>query len=274
MASVVFVPCKLCGHKLKPGELHCPSCKHWNFGDPNEDNTDTVLLSDAKLEETKRIDVGWLNPIFGVDNAGNSGIAETSVNLIAGPPGAGKSTLFLQISDVFAELFPGREILHIATEQQPNEILSIARRIGVKHLGQIRVVKAMAGLNRNMFEMFEQYKPCLIIVDSLTMLCQENLDLQVKVAMDIKRGTMDLKSPSLLVNQVNKQEDQAGLMQLQHAVDCLIMLDKDDSSGERAMYSKKNRFGAAPKLLLMEMTPEDSKNPGKLIPKEMPEEVE
>ena len=249
MATIVLIPCSLCGAKLKPDSLRCPSCKHWNFGEPGEDNEDTVLLSDAKLIETKRIDVGFLNPIFGMDNGGNCGIAETSVNLIAGPPGAGKSTLFLQISDRFAELFPGREILHIATEQQPNEILTIARRIGVKHLGQIRVVKAMNGLKRNMFEMFEQYKPCLIIVDSLTMLCQENLDLQVSVAMDIKRGTMDLKSPSLLVNQVNKQEDQAGLMKLQHAVDCLIMLDKDDQSGERAMYSKKNRFGAAPKLI-------------------------
>ena len=253
-------PCSLCGHPLKNEEIRCPSCKHWNFGD-EEDGGDTVLLSDAKLSETPRLDIGFLNDVFG------GGLAQTSVNLIAGPPGAGKTTLFLQLADIIIEQTQ-KEVLHIATEQHPAEIKSIAQRIKIKNLDKIRVVKAMAGLKRNMFEMFEQYKPGLIIIDSLTMLCAEDLNLQVQVAADVKRGTLELSCPSLLVNQVNKAEDHAGLMKLQHSVDALFMLDKDDSVGERVFYSMKNRFGPAPKGIILLMTPEDDDTQGKLVPKD------
>ena len=84
----------------------------------------------------------------------------------------------------------------------------------------------------------------------------------------MKRGTLELSCPSLLVNQVNKAEDHAGLMKLQHSVDALFMLDKDDSDGERVFYSKKNRFGPAPKGIILLMTPEDDDTPGKLVPKD------
>lgn len=265
--------CALCQTELPKDSLRCSSCRHWNFGDES-DNEDTVLLSDARLEETVRLDLGWLNPIFGKNHKDDvGGLAKTSVNLIAGPPGAGKTTLFLQLSDLIADIadlyWPNenREIIYIASEQQAQEIKTTAKRIQIKNASRIRIVKAMGGLKRNLWDYFRQFKPCLIIVDSLTALCADNLALQVTVAQQIKQGTLELQCPSLLVNQVTKDEDHAGLMQLQHAVDALYMLDKDDATRERALFSKKNRFGESPKLLLMEMTSEDSEIPGKLIPK-------
>lgn len=253
--------CRMCSTPLPKDKIRCPSCKCWNYENAAlGDDDDTVLLSDATLSEVKRIDVDFLNDVFG------GGLAQTSVNLIAGPPGAGKTTLFLQLADTITKLFP-QPALYIATEQQAEEIKTTAIRIQVENKDKIRIVKAIGGLKRNLWDYFEKYKPSLIIIDSLTMLCAENLDLQVKVAEDIKKATLELRCPSLLVNQVNKQEDHAGLMKLQHAVDALFMLDKDDFDGERLFYSKKNRFGPAPKAVELLMTPEDADIPGMLVPK-------
>lgn len=227
-----------------------------------EEGGDTVLLSEATLSETSRLNVGFLNEVFG------GGLAITSVNLIAGPPGAGKTTLFLQLADIIADLFPNREILYVATEQKPGDIKTTAIRIRIKHLHQIRIVKAQGGLKRSLDELFNQFKPCLLIIDSLTSLVGEDLQLAVKVAAAVKSFTAALSDPcpALIVNQVNKNEDHAGLMKLQHEVDALFTLDYDktDPSGERFLFVTKNRFGMAPKGIVMVMTPENAEIPGML----------
>src|SRR5579872_4347356 len=261
--------CTYCQSVLIPGKFRCTTCKHWNVNpELLEDDGETVLLSDARLSEVVRIDIGIFNEVFG------DGLAETSNNLIAGPPGAGKTTLFLQFAMAIslARRFkqqPTRETLYIATEQSANELRTTAQRIKIDCLHEIRIVKAMGGLKRDLGDILLQYKPGLIIIDSLTKLVGENLELAVKVAERVKDYTVELKAPSLLVNQVNCDGDHAGLMKLQHAVDALFMLDKDDQSGERFLYSTKNRFGQAPLGVELMMTPKDHPEyPGKLILKE------
>jgi DNA repair protein RadA/Sms len=247
-----------CGAKLKPGFQRCPSCKRWNLA-PAEDDDDTVLLSNAKLSGIERIPTQFLNSVFG------GGIATTSVNLFGGPPGAGKTTLFLQLCDEFAELFPTREIVYIANEQEAAEIKETAKRIQIVHLSQIRIVKAMGGLKRPLQDILQQYKPCLTILDSLTKLVGEDMALGVTIAEAFKAHTVELRSPCLIVNQINKAGDMAGMKKLEHAVDATFMLEKDDEDGSRFLYSTKNRFGESPKGVELRMTPEDSEVPGKLV---------
>jgi DNA repair protein RadA/Sms len=242
------------------------------------DEEDTVLLSDSRLsKKVERLKTGFLDPIFGGVPPSNYGLARTSVNLVAGPPGAGKTTLFLMLADALIETVDnmvelaspqGKEVLYIANEQEPAEILDVADRIQIKNLHRIRIVKAMGGLKQDLGELMLSYKPCLIILDSLTNLAGDNLELAVTYAKRLKPYTVELKAPSLIVNQIVKSGDHAGLMQLQHAVDATFMLDKDDpDDGSRFFYSMKNRFGMV-KGMELEMTPETAKIPGKLIPKE------
>jgi DNA repair protein RadA/Sms len=253
--------CSLCDFFLPKDKLRCPNCHHWNLR-AEESDDDTVLLSDAKVENVERIDVGFFNPIFG-----KGGLARTSVNLVGGPPGGGKTTMFLMMCDLVIPKFEPHEGLYIACEQSDAEIRDYALRLKIQSMHRIRIVKAMGGLKRDLGELIAQFNPCLMILDSLSKLCGENLELQVKVAERMKEYTVQYKAPSLIVNQITKQDDHAGLMKLQHAVDATFMMDKDDSDGSRFLYSTKNRFGAAPVGIELMMTPENAEIPGILVPK-------
>lgn len=243
-------------------KLRCPSCRFWNLPKDTEDDEETILLSDARLSTTERIPVGMLDEVFG-----NGGLARTSVNLVAGPPGAGKTRLFLDLCDIIINIY-NIECLYIANEQTPDEILETAKQIHIQNIAKIRIVKAMGGLRSSLGDLVRRFRPCVIIIDSLTKLVGEDIILAVKIVEHLKELTVEFKAPSLVVNQITKDGDHAGLMKLQHAGDATFMLEKDDEDGSRFFYSTKNRFGEAPKGIELLMTPEDSETPGKLIKKE------
>jgi predicted ATP-dependent serine protease len=272
--------CHLCAALLPEGMLRCLSCKAWNFPPPSIDDEESVLLSDASLEAgVERLDLGFLSSLFGKtvyeDGTTKVGIARTSVVNVAGPPGAGKTTLFLQMMDI---LIPqvNREGMIIATEQSAKEFRTTAKRIGTKHLGSIRIVKAMGGLRRDLGEILLQHRPGFAILDSLSKLVGEDLVMASRFAERFKDYSVELNMPAVLVNQVNSEGGIAGRTAVQHAGDTTMFLDKDDSDGERCVYVIKNRFGEAPKAMPLLMTPEDTSDrkrfldcpyPGMLIPK-------
>jgi DNA repair protein RadA/Sms len=266
-AATAFVPgypCKTpgCGATVPQDKSRCPKCKTWHIPDlvPGGDDEETVLLSDARVSQIVRLETGMLDDVFG------GGLAETSVNLVAGPPGAGKTTLFLQLASICAELRQ-REVLYIANEQTPDEIKTTAERIQIPNIRMIRVVKAMGGLKSPLGDLIMRYKPCLMILDSLTKLTGDDPNLAIRVCEALKTYTVELRAPSLIVNQINKDGDHAGLMKIQHAVDATFFLEKDDTSGERYFYSTKNRFGESPKAIELLMTSADTEIPGMLMPK-------
>jgi predicted ATP-dependent serine protease len=265
--------CKLCEQMTVPdGLARCTNCRAWCVPESSisEDIEGTVLLSEAVGETVRRLDVGWLNGVMGgvVTEQSGFGLAESSVNLIAGPPGAGKTTLELLLCDwLIPQMRPEQEAVIVATEQKPSEIGLFAKRIGIQHTNRIRIVKAMGGLKADLAEILQVRKPGLFIVDSMTKLCGEDLRQEVKFAEIIKEYASEFCFPAWLINQVTKEEGHAGLNQLQHSVDCLCMLDKDDSDGERYFYTTKNRFGESPAAIELLMEPKTGERPGRLYPK-------
>lgn len=257
------IECRFCNKKLPPGKVYCKNCKqyNWDFPTDQDDNgKDFVRLSDARVSEVERIPT--LSPEM--DTFFGGGIVRTGCYLFGGKPGAGKTTVMLQIAECFIKRYD-RDVLYVANEQSAAEIRETALRIGITRLQNIVLVKAMGGLQRNFWDYFEEFQPCLSITDSLTKLVGDDMSLAVKVAEDLKALSVEKLAPSLIINQVTKGEEHAGLNKLQHAVDCTALLYRRKKK-DVYWVADKNRFGIAPRCLRLEMTPTG------LVPKALDEE--
>src|SRR6185503_10678805 len=98
--------CTKCRAFLVPGHILC-SCGTWNphaldenGGDGGPFKDESVLFEDIMSADVDRMMTGSWDENFGTADKddgtpGIPGIVRGSVNLVAGEPGAGKSTLFL-----------------------------------------------------------------------------------------------------------------------------------------------------------------------------------
>lgn len=245
-------PCPGCKTNIPFGTMRCPHCKEWNFSEKGDSEQEVVRLSDAKISIVPRLRT--LHPEM--DRFFGGGLVQTSTCLISGEPGSGKTTMFLQLADCITEQCNKANVIYIANEQSPDEIRAKAIEIGVKHMHQVCVVRAMGGFSGNLFEIIVKYKPCLTIIDSLTKLVGRDPELSIIVASMMKELSVKHNFPTLLVGQVTKDLNHAGLEKLQHEVDCTALISRIGS--KRIMESEKNRNGEAPLALAMQMRgPED-----------------
>ena len=243
--------CTDCKKAIIPkGSCRCPGCGAWSFSDGSEDTDEVVRLSDAKISQVTRL----MTLSTEMDRFFGGGLVTTSTCLIGGRPGCGKTTLLLQLADCASKQSGDRDVIYIANEQMPGEIRGKALEIGVKNLHQICIVNTMGGLKGNLFDLCKRYKPCLIILDSLTKLVGRDMDLAVLVAAELKALSVELGAPTFIINQVNKDMDHAGSEKLQHEVDMTCLIENEGAV--RMMMSDKNRNGPAPLLLKMLMRSE------------------
>lgn len=222
----------------------------WNVATASVSMEDsTVLLSDAKLSTVERIPTGLVDHCFG------GGVARTSVALLGGDPGAGKTTLCLQLSDIFAGYFK-KEVLYIANEQHAPELKETAKRLALKHSNLIRIVKAMGGVSHDIGTLLLHYSPCLTILDSVTKWSGEDMNEAVIICQRLKDYTVRLDAPTIVINQVTKSGDHSGLNKMQHAVDSTMLFEVlgDNPEDPRRLHVRKNRNGPAPVSQYYEMT--------------------
>jgi len=247
-SNTVVDRCYVCAAALIPGMRQCKKCKAWNNIAPIAAlDESTVLLGEAIGKPVERIKTGLVDSVFG------GGIVRTSCNLLGGEPGAGKTTLSLQLSDIFCDKFPGKETLYIANEQSPEELTETAKRLQLRNMKRIRIVKAMGGFAHDIGDLLLRYMPCFIVLDSVTKWAGEDNNLAVIICQRLKDYCVKLNCPALVINQVTKSGDHAGLNKMQHAVDMTGMFDIELDDGEeltpetlRRLWSLKNRFGPAP----------------------------
>ena len=225
--------CRLCFYKIPDNKQKCPSCNTWQTTEIEyEDHS--ILLKDVKSAEGDRIDVEFLNDVWG------GGLVRTSCTLFGGQPGAGKSTILLQVLDIVCKK-TNRESIYIATEEALPEIKLRADRLKINT--NIRLVPAMSGV-ADPGQILMRHKPAAIVVDSLQGLIGPNEQMGVELLTNMKKWSVTLEAPSIIVSHVNKDGDYAGLMTYQHAVDVLLVLSPNDD-GTRTLEVQKNRYGRA-----------------------------
>src|SRR5690606_13932662 len=130
--------CRECGMDTPKWTGKCPSCGAWNslvqevieeaprlgtgIHDSLLSDQHAHKLSDIDLTTQQRIEV----PDQELHRVLGGGLVPGSVTLVAGEPGIGKSTLFLQV----ALAWKGMSILYVSGEESSQQIRLRAERIG------------------------------------------------------------------------------------------------------------------------------------------------
>lgn len=257
--------CSRCSTPLKIGKTKCTSCGAFTFNGLDTHDDDEPQIETAKpLTATRnagkpRIDFGFWNPVFG------GGLVTSSTVVLAGTPGAGKTTGTLSLLQAALTRYPDRCGILVEGEMIDEDAKDLADRLEIPTSVQDRIlfIDAM-GSPGNIIEAFKKHNPIMGVFDSLQALTNDDLMMQVELCRLGKLHiAKPLHCPLIFISHVEKGGDIAGLEKLQHQVDTTIVMTTIDET-LRSMGSKKNRNGAT-KTIYLEMTPLG------LVPAEEPE---
>ena len=167
--------CSNCGHESTKWLGKCPSCEQWNTfveevitkdnklaeSDWKKFSTDkkeprTISLAEVVSAEEKRIvsTDAELNRVLG------GGIVAGSIVLVAGEPGIGKSTLFLQIGLLLQNV----RTLYISGEESEQQIKMRADRLNIRNDDFYLLTETSTQV---IFQEIRKHRPGLVIVDSI-----------------------------------------------------------------------------------------------------------
>jgi DNA repair protein RadA/Sms len=275
--------CQNCGQESAKWVGKCPSCNEWNtFVEEvivkgsdkaaKEDWRDfsgtsglkTISINDVVSGEEKRIVTGdvELNRVLG------GGIVAGSIVLVAGEPGIGKSTLFLQIGLQLSHV----RTLYISGEESEQQIKMRADRVGAESDNFYLLTETNT---QTIFKEIKKLQPELVIVDSIQTLQSPFVESspgsisQIReCAAELQRYAKETNTPVFLIGHITKDGTIAGPKILEHMVDTVLQFEGDRHYAYRILRTLKNRFGSTSELGIYEMTGEGMRpvlNPSEIL---------
>ena len=197
-------------------------------------------IGDIAYVPTPRIPTGspGLDRVFG-----GGGVIEGSLNAVGGDPGAGKSTILLQMLAHVARV-SGRPCLYLTAEENEQKIQARARTLGVGEEIYVHREKEL----EQAIVIIAQMRPYMLVADSLQTFRDENGSIGtpqavMNVANRFEEVTKLCATTGFLISQVNKSGDFAGMRGLEHLVDGTFMFEKGHGP-YRIMSTVKNRDGS------------------------------
>jgi len=275
--------CSNCGQESAKWLGKCPSCEQWNTfveevivrGTDKKQNewkefsglssgVKTISLQDVSSSEEKRIHTAdaELNRVLG------GGIVTGSIVLVAGEPGIGKSTLFLQAALQLQNVVT----LYISGEESEQQIKMRADRLKIENEKFFLLTETNT---QTIFQEIKKLKPQIVIIDSIQTLQSPYVESapgsvsQIREsAAEFQRFAKETNTPVFLIGHITKDGSIAGPKILEHMVDTVLQFEGDRNYAYRILRTLKNRFGSSSELGIYEMTGEGMRqvsNPSEIL---------
>jgi DNA repair protein RadA/Sms len=282
--------CSNCGQESAKWLGKCPSCEQWNtfieeviskddrLGEPGWKNFSsgkkeikTISIHEVSSAEEKRT----ITPDAELNRVLGGGIVSGSIVLIAGEPGIGKSTLFLQVGLMLKDI----PVLYISGEESEQQIRMRADRLKVKdhklmsHKDHFYLLTETS--TQAIFQEIKKLKPALVSVDSIQTLQSSYIESapgsvsQIReCAAEFQRFAKETNTPVFLIGHITKEGNIAGPKILEHMVDTVLQFEGDRHYTYRILRTLKNRFGSTAELGIYEMTDagmQEVNNPSEIL---------
>lgn len=190
------------------------------------------------------------------DALGGQGFTPSAVTLFTGTPGAGKTTMMLELADNLTK--SGAVVLFNTAEESLHQLRMTTQRLSLMSgfvAGQDSSISKILA-HCDVIRALNPGKPFFLIVDSLQTLDDGYFDSGRITSATAERALQQITdyckenyTNAVVIGQVTKSGKMAGTQKLKHMVDAMITLDverKDEQLlGCRILEVEKNRFGGA-----------------------------
>ncbi len=272
--------CQNCGATYAKWTGKCTNCDEWNtLVEQIIESEAEVKSAIKKAEKTgkvldyknikaiepsdikERLKTGFddLNTVLG------GGILMGSVNLLAGQPGIGKSTILMQIC---ATISKDKNVLYVSGEESAGQVKMRAKRLGAE---SDKLNFASSTSANDIVKTIETGDFDLVIIDSIQTLAMDEISSAPGTVSQVTncgnliiRAAKSSDTAVIIVGHVTKEGTLAGPKVLEHLVDVVINFEGDRYGGFKTIRAVKNRFGSTNEVAIFEMNEkglQEVKNP-------------
>lgn len=258
--------CTECGYKSIKWLGCCPECKQWETLQEVIDTTSTRTQSAVGTSGARPTSLVKLSTVSGKtrdrllsgvsewDRVMGGGIMPSSLIVLTGDPGIGKSTLLLQVAH---QLAGSHKVFYFSTEESLHQVKQRAERLDcLTH----DILFSDAADLATIVHLCQTEKPDLVIIDSIQNCYVSDTHTIPGSVAQLRESTFQLMRMAkgdditvLLTGHITKEGMIAGPKTLEHMVDAVFYLTGDDRWNSRVLRAVKNRFGTLNELGFFEM---------------------